>query len=173
MGPEDAARLYSTLRRLSRQMHRFSHKVEHEQEHFSRQAALLRLIAQNDGIVQRDLAEIMDMRPSSMTEALTKMEQQDLIVRRQDQKDQRLMHVWLTDAGKKTAAQAVKPEEDFTNALFQDLTDAEMEQMLAITAKLCDSLDALNSDEPEEFEEEHHGHPHPCDKRHWHHPPFE
>ncbi|WP_051115599.1 MarR family transcriptional regulator [Clostridium pasteurianum] len=46
------------------------------------------LIFQNDGIIQKDLAREMDMRPSSMTEMLMRNEKHGFIVRRQDEKEE-------------------------------------------------------------------------------------
>jgi DNA-binding MarR family transcriptional regulator len=42
----------------------------HKSGRYHQQAHLLHLISQNDGANQRDLAEQMDVRPSSMTEML-------------------------------------------------------------------------------------------------------
>lgn len=160
MENKNTTQLYAILRCLSRQMHRFSHKAEHKQGLYHGQYKLLQIVAQNAGIVQRDLAEQMDMRPPSMTEAIGRMEQLNLIMRRQDEKDQRLMHMYLTDEGKKIVKATFKSEEEFTNALFKGLTQDEIDNMLTITTKLCDSLDTLNSEEPDDCEEEGCGHHH-------------
>jgi DNA-binding MarR family transcriptional regulator len=146
-------------------MHRFSHKVEHKQGCYQEKSKLLQLISQNDGIIQRDLAEEMDVRPSSMTEMLLKMEQLGLIVRKQDEKDQRAMHIYLTDDGKVAVEEAVKATENLTSALFKGLSEEEISQMLEITQKLCASLDMINSQEPDDEHQGHcHGHHH-CEEK--------
>lgn len=168
---KNSVELYAILRRLSRQMHRFSHKVEHEQGLYHGQSKLLQLIAQKDGIVQRDIAELMDMRPSSVTEMLGKLEQLNLIFRKQDEKDQRLMHIYLTETGKETVERTVKSEENFTIAMFKDLNEDEIDKMLAITTKLCESLDMINSDEADDWGEKccgHHHHHHHCEEERYH-----
>lgn len=133
--------LYTALHRLARQMHRFAHYEVHG-GHYREQSRLLRLIAENDGIIQRDLAEEMDVRPSSMTEMLIKMEQIGYISRRQDEKDQRIMHIFLTEEGKKAAGESVNDADRFTETMFKSLSEEEIGQMIGLTQKLCDNLDA-------------------------------
>lgn len=129
-------------------MHRFSHRTEHKRGLFFGQSKLLQLIAKNEGIIQRDLAEQMDMRPSSMTEALGRLEQLNLILRTRDEKDQRTMHIYLTNKGKEIVEDTVKSEEEFmkkfTNIMFKEISEEEIEKMLEITSKLCKSLDTLD-----------------------------
>lgn len=134
--------LYRALHRLNRQMHRSYHREGHERDGiYHGQANLLLLIHQNDGASQRELAEQMDVRPSSMTEMLTKMEQNNLLVRKQDDKDQRIMRIYLTEEGK-TAAQRIGESKDASaKSFFSVLTDEEQEQLLIIIEKLSASLE--------------------------------
>jgi len=139
-------------------MHRFSHRAEHKRSLFFGQSKLLQLIAKNEGIIQRDLAEQMDMRPSSMTEALGRLEQLNLILRKRDEKDQRSMHIYLTNKGKEIVEDAIRSEEEFmkkfTDIVFKEISEEEIEKMLAITSKLCKSLDTLDLKESKDRDEE-------------------
>jgi len=158
MQNQNVIQLYNTLNRLSRQMHRFSHRAEHKRSLFFGQSKLLQLIAKNEGIIQRDLAEQMDMRPSSMTEALGRLEQLNLILRKRDEEDQRSMHIYLTNKGKEIVEDAVRSEEEFmkkfTDIVFKEISEEEIEKMLAITSKLCKSLDTLDLKESKDRDEE-------------------
>jgi len=148
MQNQNVIELYNMLNRLSKQMHRFSHRAEHKRGLFFGQSKLLQLIAKNEGVIQRDLAEQMDMRPSSMTEALGRLEQLNLILRKRDEKDQRIMHIYLTNKGREIVEDAIKSEEEFmkkfTNVVLREISEEEIEIMLAITSKLCKSLDTLD-----------------------------
>lgn len=149
--------LYRTLHRLNRQMHRSAH---HEGRHgkgglYQGQANLLLLIYQNDGSYQRDLAEQLDVRPSSMTEMLLKLEQKNLIVRKQDDKDQRVMRIYLTEEGRKEAEELADNKDNFAESFFRALTDDEQEELLILTKKLCAYLEAA---EDAYGEESHYGH---------------
>ncbi len=158
MPNEDSIQLYTALHRLGRQMHRFSHRPESGQGSYREQSRLLRLISGNDGAIQRDIAEEMDVRPSSMTEMLVKMEQLGYIIRKQDEKDQRVMHIYLTNEGKAAAEESVNTTGRLTKELFKSLSDEEIKQMLEIASKLCDNLDSFASDDHAHgVHHEHHG----------------
>lgn len=157
-------RLYTSLNRLVRQMHRFSHRVEHEQHHYREQSRLLQLIGQNEGIIQRDLTEEMDVRPSSMTEMLTKMEQLGYISRRPDEKNGRIIHIFLTEQGKLAAEESRALTEKLTEAMFDCLTENEAEQLLTLADKLCEGLDRAELNGAEGAYDPPHG-------SHWHHHP--
>ena len=160
----DGMKLYTALHRLGRQLHRCGHRIVHEGGYYREQSRLLLLIAENDGVIQRDLAEEMDVRPSSMTEMLTKMEQLGLILRTQDEKDQRVMHIFLTEQGKAAAAESKSWNERLTDTLFEGLTEEELGQMLCLTEKLCVHLEELDSAESER--EAPHGHHRGFDPHH-------
>jgi DNA-binding MarR family transcriptional regulator len=172
MSNEDQLKLFTALHRLLRQMHRFSHRAESGHGHYRELSRLLLLIAENDGIIQRDLAEEMDVRPSSMTEMLLKMERLGLVVRKQDEKDQRVMHIYLTDEGKNAAEESSKATGAMADAMYQSLTEEEIGQLLALIEKLSSNLEKLDTPDMDEFEGDfRHGHPQGfggCHHRHFH-----
>lgn len=147
MKTDNAAKLYTALHRIGRQLHRCAHRLGHTEGHYREQSRLLLLIAENEGVIQRDLAMEMDVRPSSMTEMLARMERMGLICRRQDEQDQRVMHIYLTDAGKAAAEESEQASARLTGRLFAGLTPEEIAEMLRLTEKLADALDALDSDD--------------------------
>ncbi len=155
MPNEDSTQLYTTLHRLGRQMHRFSHRAEGGQGSYREQSRLLRIISRNDGVIQRDIAEEMDASPSSMTEMLVKMEQLGYIIRKQDEKDQCVMHIYLTNKGKVAVEESVNAAKRLTTAF------KEIKQMLEMTSKLYDNLGSFASDD--QAHRDHHER-HACDE---------
>ncbi|MCB8818039.1 MarR family winged helix-turn-helix transcriptional regulator [Desulfosporosinus shakirovi] len=142
MSKTNSNKLYQALHRLNRQMHRSYHREGHGKGGlYHGQANLLRIILQNDGASQRDLAEQLDVRPSSMTEMLTKLEQSGLILRKQDDKDQRVMRIYLTEEGKKAVEKIAESKDAFVESFFKALTEDEREQLLILTEKLCSDLE--------------------------------
>lgn len=140
----NAYKLLIAMHRLGRQLHRASHQGHHH-NHYREQSHLLILIAENDGIMQRDLAEKMDVRPSSMTEMITKMEKAGFISRQQDERDQRIMHIFLTEKGKSSVEDSQKNDIMLTASLFQGLTDEEITEMLRLTEKLSAHLSTIET----------------------------
>lgn len=163
--------LYDAIQRLNRLMHRHRHRMMPPKDGLHRgQIRLLFLILQNDGIIQRDLADIMDMRPSSLTEMLVNLEQNSLITRKQDEKDRRVIHVYLTDAGKAAVEGFAKSNDKLLESIFNCLTTEETEKMLELVNKINTSLEVMDGEDTlEEIEGGgHHCHGHANNRWHKH-----
>jgi DNA-binding MarR family transcriptional regulator len=159
MVSEESMKLFVELHRLGRQMHRFSHKISHGENHFmGGQSRMLTIVAENEGITQRQLAEILDVRPASMTVMIGKMELFGLVERKQDDKDQRVMHIYITDSGRKVEEESRISTQKLVGALFQSLSDEEIKQMLMITEKLSKSLNEGDSSDLQCGLHDHHRH---------------
>lgn len=163
--------LFNALQRLNRQMHRQSHRMMPPKDGLHRgQIHLLHLISQNDGIIQRDLAERLDMRPSSLTEMLTGLEQNSYIVRKQDEKDKRIIHVYVAEAGKTAIDGFSQANDKLADSLFSCLTTEEMEKMIELVDRINTNLEVVDEGDPVECHEGkrfHHGH-HGHNKHHGH-----
>ena len=143
--------LFNAFQRLSRQIRRTSHQTIREKGGlYHRQAYLLHLVAENDGTNQKDLAEQMYIRPSSMTEMLMKLEDSGFITRKQDHQDQRVMRINLTEMGQREVEQLIAINDDFADSVFNILSEVEKEQMLTMIEKLC--LHLGNSENSERSE---------------------
>jgi DNA-binding MarR family transcriptional regulator len=128
------------------------------------QTQLLSLISRKNGASQRDLAEEMDMRPSSMTEMLLRVEAAGFVTRKQDENDQRVVRVFLTKAGEGALMQSNDAVPDLAAALFDCLTEEEQTQMLALVEKCSAGLEIMDrSCMPGEHRHGFHL------GRHWHH----
>ena len=107
----------------------------------ARQEHLLHILKKNPSINQKDFAEKVHVRPQSLGEMLTKMEENGLIVRRKDPSDGRAILVDLTPAGK-AAEQAhhEKVQKDI-EARYSALTDEELAEYLRLTQKINETLE--------------------------------
>jgi len=101
------------------------------------QAFALRMLAANDGVTQRDLAEAMQLSRPAVTTMLQRMQKAGLIVRRPDEADQRLMRVYLTDDGRALADQMRATFANYISTAFDSMTPddrQELERLLGIVA---------------------------------------
>lgn len=71
------------------------------------QPILLMRLAKTDGLIQKELARRISVKPATLTVMLNRMEKSGLVVRKPDERDQRISRVFLTDKGR-IASQAVK-----------------------------------------------------------------
>lgn len=63
------------------------------------QAGILFMLRSEGGLSQRELARRIGVTPPSMTAALKKLEKQGYVLREQDEKDQRITRIRISDQG--------------------------------------------------------------------------
>ena len=89
--------LVAAVARLSRMLRR--HPVE--KDSLSRMSFhILRLVQENDGIRATELAELVEVRPASMTQALNRLEQEGYVTRERDAADSRAKRIFVTEKAK-------------------------------------------------------------------------
>lgn len=103
------------------------------------------LLARNEGMKQADLARNAHVRPSSVSEVLERLEKSGLIERRHDQKDRRVLRVYLTDKGRAQNESNSARWYRFVGHLMEPLNEAEKESYLQILQKLQSQADLLES----------------------------
>ena len=105
---------------------------------------LLRLIAEHEGITGKELALMLGIRPSTLTEKLNALEEEGIIVRKRDSKDRRVVHIGLTPEG----FLALQRREAGANRLQAELdtimTAEEQRQFCAQCEKIILAMDRLS-----------------------------
>lgn len=138
--------LYDAVQKMNRYMHRSKHRgMKIKEGIHPGQMKLLSIISKNDGIIQRELAEILDMRPSSLTEMLSNLEKNSLITRKQDENDRRIMHVYIAEEGNSIIKDFKQAKDNLQDSIFNCLTLEEKEKMLEIVGKINSSLESLDN----------------------------
>ena len=64
------------------------------------QAALLCVVAKQDGLTQSEIAEQLSVQGATVTHMLQRLEESGLVIRRRDTEDNRLVRVYLTETGR-------------------------------------------------------------------------
>lgn len=88
---------------------------------------------------QSRLAELLDIRPQSLSELLVKMEGDGLIARAQSSEDRRQIIVSLTDAGSQRVAAFREMQRRHAEAFLAPLTADEKITLAALLKKLTDA----------------------------------
>ena len=116
------------------------------------QKRVLAVLKLEDGLTQNYLAEILDLRPSSLAELLKKMENNGDITRKEDENDKRSKHVFLTDDGRKKAEEnASLKNEDYSEKFFNGLNPDEQGQFSDYLQKISDGWDEDFKQNSEKF----------------------
>ena len=157
---EKAQRLPHMMRRIMHLHHKQSEQGRSEMLHPG-QGRLLALILEKQPVGQKELVEALDVRPSSLSELLKKLEGKGLITRAPDEQDKRNTIVSLTPEGKACAEQSSFRVVNFEAELFDMLSDDEMLQLNALLTKVMDAWQAALNEAGEGAEmpfPPHHGH---------------
>ena len=115
----------------------------HEQEFPPAVGRMLMTLREHDGAAPSELCEIMDVRPSSMSELLGRMEENALITRESNETDSRATKVFLSEVGKDAVGRIETRFYEENEKLAACFTEEETAEFCA----LCDKLSAhLESD---------------------------
>ena len=64
------------------------------------QAFLLKVLAENDGLTHKEIAQVLHISPAAVTKVIKRMAGLKYVERRSDPKDERISRVFLTDEGR-------------------------------------------------------------------------
>ncbi len=117
---------------------------------------LLTIINETNNTSTRDLAELLDVRPSSLNERLVLLEQEELIRRERDPNDQRVFLVELLPKGKQHLDTIIQEQRKFNEELGKILTKEESETFVFLTEKLAKGLEPLTITEEKKRRHHHH-----------------
>lgn len=104
------------------------------------QAQLLVLIRDNDGCTQKDLAKHLDVKYSSMSERLNKLENLGYIERSIDETNSKFKRIYITSSGKMAAIQCRRIQKEFEETMFKGLTKKDAKQFEQYLMKICENL---------------------------------
>lgn len=87
-----------------------------------------------------ELQRAFGMRPSTLTNALDRLQRRKFLVRESDPADRRTFTVRLTNEGSKAAREVIALVESLEARLAEQVTEKQLEDFLAVIAALEDSV---------------------------------
>lgn len=146
MSPIDSTRdLLSQFIKLEQLLHRYRHVGMAPRgpaaDPLRGQGRVLSLLKLTPEISQKELGDILDIRPQSLGELLAKLERSGYIIRTPSEADRRTMIIRLTEAGMSAVPDPEKlPEPD---DIFDCLQPEEQEALEGYLARLIERLEAI------------------------------
>ncbi|WP_242854439.1 MarR family winged helix-turn-helix transcriptional regulator [Oxobacter pfennigii] len=104
------------------------------------QPKILDFLLQNDGCIQRELAESCHIEPATVTSILASMEKAELIRREADPKDRRVLRVFLTDKGRDSQKKVEKLFDALDEECFAGFSEEEKRQAINILSRLHNNM---------------------------------
>ena len=112
----------------------------------SAQNRILLMLNESDGISQRDMTTLLQLRPQSVSETLSKLEAGGLVERRQNSRDKRVFNIFMTEEGKARAQELVIDRPDFAAMFLAPLSREEKRQLLDLLMRLTESNEPEDTD---------------------------
>ena len=103
-------------------------------------------IFNNPGLKVTELAGVLSIHPSTCSNILDKLQQKDLIARKRIGKDQRVVHLYLTEKGTQLLAKAPRPAQGTISDILQKLPDEILTNMDESLANLVEVLNVPEKD---------------------------
>ena len=97
---------------------------------------LLASVHEHRGISGRELCELLDLRPSSLSEMLVRGEAEGLLTRTPDPEDRRVQHIALTEKGENIFDEMARLREEGAEKKTACFTEEEKAEF----CRLCDKL---------------------------------
>ncbi len=140
---EEWQRYFFLFIRLSHLHHRVVHAAVKDLGLYRGQPPLLHRLYERDGMTQSEISEELHVRPSTVSNMVSRMVEAGFVKRRADPLDQRVSRVYLTEKGQRIREQLLAVERELTWQALESL-DAEQRQTLArLLNQVCDNLQEL------------------------------
>ncbi|KAK1182134.1 MarR family transcriptional regulator [Streptomyces sp. NBS 14/10] len=97
---------------------------------------LLAALWEHDGRTPGEIASALHVTTPTVTKMATRMAATGLLTRRPDDRDSRLVRLWLTDAGRALQQPVEQERRRMEEAVTADLTDAERQHLLSALTKV-------------------------------------
>ena len=104
------------------------------------QARLLLLIRDNDGCTQKELANYVGVKYSSMSERLDKLEKNGYIERTTDSENMKYKRIFITSEGKTAVIQCRKILKEVDEQMFKGMTKKDKAQFETYLNKILRNL---------------------------------
>jgi DNA-binding MarR family transcriptional regulator len=104
---------------------------------------LLAALWERDGRTPGEIAAAVTVTTPAVTKVAARLAEAGLLVRRRDDRDNRLVRFWLTDAGRAMQGPVEAERQLLEDKLTADLTEPEREHLLSALAKIHQSACTL------------------------------
>ncbi len=107
-------------------------------------------VRRSPGLTQKELAERMNVSPAAIAISIRRFEDAGLVERRRDDRDGRVMHLFLTPAGEEMDAACAKGRDYMTATLYQGFTQEDYDALHALLGKMIDNMHSAGAALPSE-----------------------
>jgi len=104
------------------------------------QSPMLFALYNKDGQSQKDLADKLRIKPATITTMINRMEKSELLTRKQDEQDQRVSRVYITEKGRETCERLKSVMRAINGECFSNFTEEEKILLRRLFLQMRDNL---------------------------------
>lgn len=104
------------------------------------QVAVMKELSKKEGMSQKELADALHIKPPTVAVSVKRMEKSGFIKRQQDEFDQRMSRLYLTENGKNICDEMVKIIDGNENVLFDGFEEGEAYLFKRFLKQMIDNL---------------------------------
>ena len=104
-------------------------------------------LGREESISQKELAERMNVKESSIARLLDRMERDGLVERIKNESDKRITNLRLTDRGKEYRIKLLPDGEKFEQLLYKGISDEEMQVFTTVLSKMINNIKEIDEEE--------------------------
>ena len=117
-----------------------------------RQIPILAVLYKEDGYSQKELARQLGVKPPTVTVSIQRLEKSGLLIRKQDEKDQRVSRIYLSQEGRKIIKEGMKMAREGEQYILAGFSESEICLMRRFCAQIKENIKAMP--EPEASSDE-------------------
>ena len=133
--------IYSLIGKVNHKSAIYGFELLKEKNLHPRQMPLIIHLSKCEGCTQKELAEKMQIKPSTLNVMIGRMEKNGYIEKKQDEKDSRKSRSYFTEKGKSISEDCHKRFAMIQQKLQEYFTKEEQEELDRLLNKFCDCLD--------------------------------
>lgn len=132
--------LYYLFLEIQRLHYSRSHVLLDEIGVYHGQPHMLFVLSEEDGLSQKELAERLNIKASTITVMLKRMENANLVIRKQDKKDKRISRVYITKEGREISQKAIIVMKNIGDECFGSFSQEESLVLKRLFIEMKDNL---------------------------------
>lgn len=111
------------------------------------------LLSKREGLSQSEISRELKIKPSTVAVSMKRMEKNGLIVRKTDEKDQRIQRIYGTDKLKMSQKEIYKIVQENEKIMMDGFTESELHLMNRFLHQIYENLEKIPVPETEKLKE--------------------
>lgn len=133
--------IYGLIGKVNHKSAIYGFELLKEKNIHPRQMPLIIHLSKKEGCTQKELADMMQIKPSTLNVMIGRMEKNGYIEKKQDEKDSRKSRIYFTEKGKNISNDCYQRFLTIQETLQEYFTKEEQEELERLLNKFCDCLD--------------------------------